>query len=316
MKQIFSFLLINLFAFFALSQNCLALNQFSATISKMESSLLGITYEKQTDSQRLSRLEESVYGSASANKSLQERLSKLSKDLQTDQLGKEIKPKRDTFEDSENTTSDTTQKSDSNVRYPMVDLLEQTAFNKSFPTTDINKRLDNLEQNVFKKTYNDDLNNRVDRLKAVLKPQTVASHDDDESYNNNDDDNSDDSSNQNYFTPANTPNSNSMSESSNDNDNDNDMSSQNSDITSYLSSLEKKILHKTFNSDATQTRLVRLETKVFKSTFTQDDTQTRLDRIASAYQAQKSAKRYDNNKFQQNMATAMQVGAFLLMILA
>jgi len=95
-----------------------------------------------------------------------------------------------------------------------------------------------------------------------------------------------------------------------------DSYNQDSDIVVPLGALEKKILRKSYPNDAVQTRLVRLETKVFQSTFTQDDEQTRLDRISSAYQAQKSSKKYDNNKFSQHMATAMQVGAFLLMILA
>jgi hypothetical protein len=63
-------------------------------------------------------------------------------------------------------------------------------------------------------------------------------------------------------------------------------------------------------------RLTRLELNVFSSTFPDDDEQTRLGRIASAYQAKKTSHKYDSNKFAQHAATAMQVGAVLLMILA
>ncbi|MDD3436785.1 MAG: hypothetical protein PHC64_06520, partial [Candidatus Gastranaerophilales bacterium] len=89
-----------------------------------------------------------------------------------------------------------------------------------------------------------------------------------------------------------------------------------SDIMIPLASLEKSILKKSFPDDTTSNRLTRLELSVFSSTFAEDDPQTRIDRLASARQAQKSSKKYDNNKFSQHMATAMQIGAFLLMVLA
>ena len=55
---------------------------------------------------------------------------------------------------------------------------------------------------------------------------------------------------------------------------------------------------------------------MFGTTFAEDNEQTRINRISSAYKATKSASRYDSNKFSQNMATAMQIGTMILMILA
>ena len=63
-------------------------------------------------------------------------------------------------------------------------------------------------------------------------------------------------------------------------------------------------------------RLSRLESTMFGPTFNSDTQEDRLNRISSAYKAQKTASRYDSNKFSQNMATAMQIGTILLMILA
>ena len=63
-------------------------------------------------------------------------------------------------------------------------------------------------------------------------------------------------------------------------------------------------------------RLSRLESTMFGTTFATDSENDRLRRISSAYKATKSASKYDSNKFSQNMATAMQIGTLLLMILA
>ena len=52
------------------------------------------------------------------------------------------------------------------------------------------------------------------------------------------------------------------------------------------------------------------------TSFSGDNESERIARISSAIQAQKSAKRYDSNKFGQNMATAVQIGTLILMVLA
>ena len=55
---------------------------------------------------------------------------------------------------------------------------------------------------------------------------------------------------------------------------------------------------------------------MFGTNFTSDDNETRINRISSAYKAQKSAAKYDTNKFSQNITTAVQIGTLLLMVLA
>ena len=65
-----------------------------------------------------------------------------------------------------------------------------------------------------------------------------------------------------------------------------------------------------------QARLSRIESSVFGTVFANDSESERISRISSAINAQKSAKRYDSNKFGQNMATAFQIGTLILMVLA
>lgn len=297
---------------------CEAKTQYSDTLTKMEKTLFGTDYNAQNDDLRIKRIEEEVYGKASS-KPLQQRISKLSTDLSADLIGQEIDPKRDTFATEEDSYKEPIPKADSSVNYPVVDSMEKTVFNKAFKTTEINQRLANLEQKVFKKTYKDDLNSRVERLKNEIMPQRLAqksTDEDDSDYYSQDnfaasqqfqDDafgNSNNGMKEDKFAPE-------YLQDSGGND-----YSANSDIAIPLGDLEKKVLKKSFPNDVVSNRLLRLELKVFNSSFTDDDEQTRFDRIASAYQAKKSAKRYDNNKFSQHAATAMQVGAILLMILA
>ena len=83
-----------------------------------------------------------------------------------------------------------------------------------------------------------------------------------------------------------------------------------------LTTVEKNVLKQTFKNDSTENRLTRLENAMFGTQFDSDDTETRINRISSAYNAQKSATKYDSNRFAQNMTTAMQIGTILLMVLA
>ena len=166
-------ILVFIFALLLLGVRCDAQSQYTAVLTKMETSLFGVTYGTQNDDVRLKRIEENVYGNASSS-SISQRVNKLSKDLSADLIGQEIKPKKDTFAEDEDNKKETIPKADSNINYPAVDSLEKSVFNKEFKTTDINQRLSNLEQNVFKKTYADDLSSRVDRLKQAVMPQRVV----------------------------------------------------------------------------------------------------------------------------------------------
>lgn len=306
-----------------------AKSQFSDTLTKIESSLFGVDYSSQNDTERLKRIEENVYGQSSSG-ALKGRVDKLSEDLSVDLIGKEIKPARDTFADNEEeeVLEEEMPQADSSVNYPIVDMLEKNVFSRQYKKSDIKERLANLEKKVFKKTYqNDNLSSRVDRLREMVMPYQTAQAEPDEN-------------SQNLYFPEDITtkfpspseydyqDNNNYNQNSRYSDNNYNYYNQNnpfdspsiysdgSNLAIPLNSLEKKVLRKSYPNDTIKNRLVRLELKVFNSTFTEDDEQTRFDRVASAYQAKKSSKRYDNNKFSQHAATAMQIGAFLLMILA
>ncbi len=291
-----------------------AQSQFSPTIAKMEKSLFGLNYNSQNDEARLKRIEELVYGEASSN-SVAQRVNKLSKDLSADLIGQEIKPKTDTFADEEDSYKEAIPKADSNVNYPIVDKLEDVVFNKEYKSLDINKRLAGLEQKSFNKVYGDDsLNGRVERLRAAVMPQnSMANSDSDDSA-----DNYSESMRQNEIVDQNMPSQDDSFGALNYNSQRSvlDGYKGNTDGSVRLSALERSILKKSFPDDSISNRLTRLEHKVFNTSFEDGDPQERIERLSSAYKAQKTAKRYDNNKFTKNMSTAMQVGAMLLMVLA
>jgi len=297
-----------------------AQGQFSPLLSKMENSLFGINYDSQNDEVRLKRIEKVVYGEPST-KPVQQRVEKLKKDLVVDLIGQEIKPKKDTFAEDEHannadnadkTDNDEVAKADSSVNYPAVNMLEDEVFQKEYKTMDINKRLSNLEQKAFNRVYGDDLNTRVERLKAaILLNSKVAggnSYDDDyqQSYDTDRIDKQKVLSQMNSFMTQDYNSSNSVLDSLPSNPN----------IQVPLSALEKSVLRKSFPDDPVSNRLSRLEAKIFNTSFVQDDEEVRLDRLASAYRAKKSSKKYDNNKSAQHMSTAVQIGAMLLMVLA
>lgn len=320
--------------FMFLGIKCEAQSQFSDMLTRVEKSLFGIDYSTQSDDVRLKRIETVVYGEASSSP-IQQRVNKLSKDLSADLIGQEIKPKVDTFaeEEQEDGFKEKIPKADSNINYPSVDILEKSVFSKEFKTVDINKRLANLEQKVFEKTYNDDLNSRVERLKQAVMPERVANNadayeDDDSSAGSYTSDSLMDQTSQFQDNGYNRSSDNDVQgptgfgakmpkfPSYNENNSVLDNYHGDSDILIPLGALEKKVLKKSYPNEVVSNRLLRMELKIFNSTFTDDDEQTRLDRIASAYQAKKSSKRYDNNTFAQHSSTAMQIGAILLMILA
>jgi hypothetical protein len=62
--------------------------------------------------------------------------------------------------------------------------------------------------------------------------------------------------------------------------------------------------------------LAKMEYSTFGTEFSGDDTKTRLRRLNSVNRAKKSSSKYDSQKFQQRMSTAMEIGAMILMILA
>ncbi len=274
------------------------------TLALIEKTIIGTTFDKQSETKRIERLEKTIYGEISKG-STSQRLEKIKKDISADVIKDQIEPKRDSFDEED---EEYYPEADKNVNYPIIDELEMQVFKKKFNNLKVKERLNKLETSTFKKIYNEDLNTRTERLKkAILKERNIISQDDN--------DYTDDDTYQDYNT-FNIKPFNKFNQNKKLTENDTQNFNTNIDSNSMpLLSLEKEILRKTYPNESTNTRLIRLESKLFKTTYTDDDTETRIERLAAAYSAQKSIPKYDSYKFQQRMATAMQIGAFILMIL-
>ena len=280
--------------------------QYTATLDKIENEIFGFQYGNESDETRLSRIEESVYGQAVGG-ATQDRVAKLTKDLSANEIGKEIAPKEDTFMDETGDYADEQPVAQGpNVDYPAVNELEMQVFNKEFKNQDISVRLSKLEQQTFGKTYNDDLSTRVDRLKAEIKPSSLMDNEIAQSSNGFYDDEVVELD-KNYHLDRYEPPSF---------DYDAYNARHSSPKRTNLASIEKSMFKQAYNNDDMNNRLSRIESGMFGTTFENDAQQDRINRIASAYSAQKTAGTYDSNKFSQNMATAMQIGTLILMVLA
>ena len=300
-----------------ITSNALAANN-NQILEKMENSIFGYAFPNESDSARLNRLEQSVYGKTSSAQT-QSRINKLKKDLNADLIGQEITPKEDTFrEDDDFIVYEKEPPEAAKMDYPAIDLLEKTTFNKEFKDKNIKDRLAALEVKTFGKTYpNDDLSTRTERLKAKIQPKNFADNmiaKQENNFYNGDIGKLD----QNYHL-------NSYGDSEFDYDYYNNRTNsyhtpkqtrQNSTKPLNISSIEKTLYKSKFENEPMATRLSRIESSVFGTTFANDSESERLARISSAINAQKSARRYDSNRFSQNMATAFQIGTLILMVLA
>lgn len=311
MRKLFiTFLFIILF-----SNTTFAQSKISSELSRIENNLFGIEYTKQSDNERLSRIEEQVYGEAKSG-SVKSRLSALSNDVATNLMGQEIKPKRDTFDEDEDyfekqkiaQSEEYKEPDNPKIDYPIVNELEEQIFGKTYKNQDINTRLSKLEKEVFRKTYEDALSERVDRLKEKVAYNPRKNEFEEQNYHYNEQDN--------YFSPD------TLAQNSNDTyfhsqkGDEVDRKIADRDFRSKLNKLEKNVFKQSFSNDTIDNRLNRLESTIFHSNFSKDSEKTRLNRLSSAVNAQKSAKKYDSNGFQQKMATAMQIGMFVLMVVA
>lgn len=292
-------------------------------LDKIENSLYGYTYSTDSETSRLNRLEEKVYGKTSSG-NFQNRIAKLQKDISADQIGKEIEPKEDTFANPEDSWVFSKEPVEaSKMDYPAVDELEKIVFNKENKTENLNSRLSKLETKTFGKTYeNDELSIRVDRLKAEIKPKkpVVA----EKTQNTFTDNYHLDSYGSDAFDY--TGFNNRMG--SRQNYSSNSYSSDIDDFDGYgpnvfkpakqlnISAIEKALYKQKYENEPMDKRLSRVEMSVFGTEFSQDSESERLNRLSSAINAQKSARKYDSNKFSQNMATAFQIGTLILMVLA
>lgn len=303
---------ILILSFLFITNPCIASSQYGAILDNIENSLYGFTYTTSDDASRLSRIEESVYGQSKPNKSLNERIASLKKDMSADLIGQEIAPKEDTFAEDEYKYNDRIAEekmppAGANVDYPSVNELEKQVFKQEFKNQDLNSRLAKLEKQALGQTYETDaFSSRVERLQAKIKPEALMENKLADSSNSLYDEGSiplDKDYNLSGYQPP-------------EFDYDAYNARNQKPVRVNLASVEKSIFKQSFNNENMNNRLARLESTMFGTTFDTDTQEDRLRRISSAYKAQKTASRYDSNKFSQNMATAMQIGTILLMILA
>jgi len=264
------------------------------TLTKLENSVFGISYPDQKQELRLNRLEENVYGIKKKG-SPSERLKHLAKDLNSDVIGQEITPCEDTLAQQE-------YKSDNSVDYPIIDDVEKRLKITSKSGQTLHSRLVAIEKELFKKVYDtDDFYTRVERIKGeVYQNNELAYSDDDEDEIVIPEYSSDDIFDSLGIDRLKRHNPRMNQGSNND----------------RISRLEKKLLHRTYSDESENDRLARLENTVFDTDFYYDEETERLNRLEGAVKGQSSANKYDNNKIQQRINTALQIGAMILMVLA
>ena len=290
--------------------NITGVNAQNTTLDKIENTLYGFQYESQSDTERLARIEESVYGQVNSGSNAQ-RIAKLEKDLAANLMGQEIAPVEDTFAEQDETEEMIAK--GANINYPAVNELEQHVFKQEFRDKDLKERLAALEQKTFGKTYSDDFSTRVDRLKAEIKPRSLMDNAIAQSSNDYYDEEAVHLDENYRLSEYNPPSQFSYEDY---NSRNHTFPFANKNRTMNLSAMENSVLSRSFPNDSTETRLSRLESQMFGTIFSDDEQEERIKRLSSAYKAQKTATRYDSNRFSQNMATAMQIGTILLMVLA
>lgn len=274
-------------------------------LNKIENSLFGFEYNNEDETSRVNRIEENVYGTVS-NGDINKRIAKLNKDLGAELYGQEIEPCEDTLAREEE-EKEILSSEDPNIDYPVINELEKSVFNKEFKNMKVKDRLAQLEKKVFTKDYAaDDLSTRVDRLREQVRPQGLEQQlaNAVDTYHT-----------EGYYPPPIDYDGMTIGGTS---------SSYDSDSYSFpmagrkvnLSTVENALYHQNFKNEPMSNRLARLEQSMFGESFEEQDEKTRIGRISSAFNAQKSASKYDSNRFAQNMSTAMQIGTMILMILA
>ncbi len=274
-------------------------------LNKIENSLFGFEYNNEDEASRVNRIEENVYGTVS-NGDLNKRIAKLNKDLGAELYGQEIEPCEDTLA-REQEEKEVLSSEDPNIDYPVINELEKSVFNKEFKNMKVKDRLAQLEKKVFTKDYAaDDLSTRVDRLREQVRPQGLEQQlaNAVDTYHT-----------EGYYPPTIDYDGMTIGGTS---------SSYDSDSYSFpmagrkvnLSTVENALYHQNFKNESMSNRLARVEQSMFGESFEDQDEKTRIGRISSAFNAQKSASKYDSNRFAQNMSTAMQIGTMILMILA
>ena len=237
-------------------------------------------------------MEKTVYGKELAGE-LSKRIKKLTDDINADMIGLEISPSEDTFREDEEVADNT-------VDYPVVDEIEKKLFGTTYKNRDFHTRIVTIERKLFGKIYDvEDYSTRMDRIKTAAMPEALLTDKNRFDYDKN------------ALTSE-------------------DLSGLNSSrygimpygqeglkrpYTNYGDYTGSFSPH--YNSSGNlDEELAQLEYDTFGTEFSGDDTKTRVKRLNSANKAKKSYKKYDSQKFQQHMSTAMEIGAMILMILA
>ena len=292
MKKFFVYIFLVLIINFTGILPSFASNQTqSAEISKIENDIYGFDYLNDNLNNRVARLEKTIYGKESYG-DLTARIKKLANDICADQIGLEITPTEDTFREDE-------LQADNTVDYPIVDEIERKLFGTTYKNRDFHTRIVTIERKLFGKIYDvEDYSTRMDRIKTATMPEALAF---DKNRFNYDD--------------------NALSS--------NDLSGINSSRYSAMPYGQRNLTRpytnygnydeygsNTIKYGNMDEELAQLEYDTFGTEFSGDDTKTRLKRLNSVNKAKKSSRKYDSQKFQQHMSTAMEIGAMLLMILA
>ncbi len=271
----------------------------TAAISKIENNIYGFEYKKDSTQKRVERLEQTVYGKISSG-DLNKRLKKLSEDISADVIGLEIDPVEDTFAEADKVAED------SSVNYPVVDEIEKKIFNTTHKDRDFHTRIVTIEKKLFGKVYDvDDYSTRMDRIKAEVMPESV----DTDRFAHEYRDNRDNSLSSNDiggtgFSRFSMPfgQKNYTRPYANYGD---------EFTTGSAAPMPSQSMQPNLNDE-----LAQMEYEMFGTEFSNEDTAQRIKRLNSVNKAKKSSHRYDSNKFQQRMSTAMEIGAMILMILA
>ena len=252
----------------------------SAQLSRMENSIWGFTYEKDSQQKRLSRIEKNVLGSTNNKLNAQDRIKKLNEILGYENPQDEAK-----------IAQDITLREEDDVSYPQIDMLEYQIFNETYTKESIYKRLERLEKKIFGSAQEGNLASRTDKLKAYIQKDII-------------------SQNTGYYTKKPYSTTSDVEEYMNS------QSRYDSDLFIQIAGLETSMFSKTYSHDPIGLRLNRLERKVFQRDFSSDDDELRLKRLQAAASAQQTAKFYEANKIQKYASTGIQLGSILLMILA
>ncbi len=255
------------------------------SLNAIENNIFGYEYKNESETKRIERLEEHLYGEKRTG-NIQKRLET----IQTD-TGIIVQDPQKIQQQANNPQPNIPNvKEDASVDYPIVDKMEEEIFHTTYKKENIYNRLNRLEEKVFTKTSNADLNTRVDKLASVLKPQMLQNQHYQNNYSVQEMDD--------YYNQAGFDTVNSQT------------------LPFQMMALEEDLFKKTYMDDNNANRLSRLEQRLFNKTFPTDPDTTRMQRLKVAYDAKQNSYKYENNRRMQNMATMSQLGGILLMILA